>query len=1584
MIQATNHKTDLHWRYRVREKLGQGGEGEVYLAEDRLSGRPVVVKAAAQNSGSGLKLEFIRLYRMDHPGLLKAFDFYHQDEMSLAAFEHFPGATLDAYIRQNQPAKKELWDIWVRLAGIAAYLHGREYIHGDIKPENILIGRDGRVKLIDLGLARKTGDETSSGFTGTAEYSAPEVLNSSTGPSQSSDVYSLGLLLFWMMTGQLPAVKDRLEETLSWSVRLRESLDDKRSEIAIRTLNYWPQERYHSATQLVQALRHSGSGCCLEGPGSFRFSGQDQALAKAVEHLRPGRSGLLIVPAGPGRGKTAFLRELNFICQITGQTSVYFNAGEAEGEKLFTILPTDAVLLVDGLKDGEIPGWLKDRPGRSVAAIDPSNPSLSQTGPVLVLVKFQKQEYSKVLAGYLAGISNWELENLSDWVWRQAGSNIAHARAYLEHCQSVSVISQQQEHWQIDWQKLFAGRTLPDETAGDIGRRWQLLEDDGREALKKACLEDGAGTQQASAVTDPDYWLDDSGRVDGDILRTFILEQIDPLEMDGIKIQAKPSENPSMARWLFWDKTDIRSNWLSEGKSIFKQAQADNDLEKMLYVGQLLVDSGRLGTKEQTRMVRQLTALYQRVSRWALAIELWKTLAEQLSGEWEYHQVLAKLYANKGEYAPALETLEAGVQTIKDTGQQCLYMAYKGWVLGLQGKTEEARVVLDRALETADGGQCSDDIYFEIYNSLARYCQLLNNFKQAAYWAEKAAKIEIPDTLKKAELLNLAGYSLWQTGNLIDAKTYLEQSISLLEQEGQNNIFCYVLCNLGHVNGSLRDFQNAIMCFQKADNNYDLNYGLELQSSIIGNIALIYGVLGQNSISKEKYIYAASLYTELNDKQNMLFCLANAALKDQILFSPKYALVSLTHNIKVAKNNRLNYVEYVLLEDIGIINIENNCYQAGFDIIEQAMTLASAKEFKIHWDCLYYGALAAGGLNDLIKMNELMVLARNQASDETEKAQLKMLEGFYMAKNGDLQKGLDLAMESAGDLKDSGNPAGSAKAWLKTGELALSLDGFNDAEKLMPGLLSAEAQFQKMGAPVYLERTRNTILAAVQKLFAPGNLLPGTRMLEGLYQIAALLDPGKNQAELAQSCLDVTVKLLNAERGGLFLMDENSKLFLAAKIDLDPDTQHDALEFSSNAVMAAAAGETMVVSNDAQLDEALSSRLSVKRNAIRSLLCLPLRSREGTLGAIYLDSRLKSGIFNQAQRDFTKALAQILGAVIESHRLFEELRSKSREHQVAGSKALLGMIGNSKAVKSMIKRIKAAAPTDVTVLLDGESGTGKEMAAQIVHQLSARKDRKFLALDCGSLPETLLESELFGYVKGSFTGANKDKTGLFEAADGGTVFLDEIASASPGVQARLLRVIEAGEIRRVGSDAVSRVDVRMICATNKDLEIEINEGRFREDLYYRLKGIKIDIPPLRERGDDVLVLAEYFKNRFQKKHNKGRLAFTEEARKSIIINSWPGNIRELENTIQKAVLLAQGKTITGKDLEIDGYYPESGQTFKQELNISQKEKILRILEATENNYTKAAKIYGVTVRHFYRLLAKFEINRDINVNQPDI
>ena len=299
------------------------------------------------------------------------------------------------------------------------------------------------------------------------------------------------------------------------------------------------------------------------------------------------------------------------------------------------------------------------------------------------------------------------------------------------------------------------------------------------------------------------------------------------------------------------------------------------------------------------------------------------------------------------------------------------------------------------------------------------------------------------------------------------------------------------------------------------------------------------------------------------------------------------------------------------------------------------------------------------------------------------------------------------------------------------------------------------------------------------------------------------------------------------------------------------------------------------------------------------------------------------------------------------------------------------MIGQSPELQAVAARIQAIAPADISVLIEGESGTGKELTARAIHELSPRRGRKFVALDCGALPETLLESELFGYVKGAFTGASADKTGLFETADGGTVFLDEISSASQAVQSRLMRVIEAGEIRRLGDTATRHVDVRLICATNLDLEIEINEQRFRPDLYYRLKEVKIILPPLRERKKDILLMAEFFKQKYLLQFGKKGLKFAAAARQAMENYAWPGNIRELEHTVKKAILLTEGKIIGLKELEIpvgDETAPGLG---KQWRDAQKKKELEDALKAAHNNISKTASYLGISRRQIYRQLEKY-------------
>ena len=315
----------------------------------------------------------------------------------------------------------------------------------------------------------------------------------------------------------------------------------------------------------------------------------------------------------------------------------------------------------------------------------------------------------------------------------------------------------------------------------------------------------------------------------------------------------------------------------------------------------------------------------------------------------------------------------------------------------------------------------------------------------------------------------------------------------------------------------------------------------------------------------------------------------------------------------------------------------------------------------------------------------------------------------------------------------------------------------------------------------------------------------------------------------------------------------------------------------------------------------------------------------------------------------------------------ENLRRQLRERDAEG---LQGLIGASPAMQKVYRTARQVATSRATVLITGESGTGKGELARAIHALSPRAKLPFISLHCAAVPETLLESEMFGHEKGSFTGADKRRVGRFEQAHGGTLFLDEIGELSPLVQTKLLRVLQERQIERVGGNETLAVDVRVIAATNRDLAAEVREGRFREDLYYRLNVVHLDMPPLRLRGSDVLVLANAFMRRFAEDNKKPVEELTEEARTKVLAHRWPGNVRELENAIERAVVLCGGTKIDADDLPFEAAQPMKGPVRVPGSTMAEVERwaILATLEATGGSTTKAAELLDISVRTIqYRL-----------------
>ena len=320
-----------------------------------------------------------------------------------------------------------------------------------------------------------------------------------------------------------------------------------------------------------------------------------------------------------------------------------------------------------------------------------------------------------------------------------------------------------------------------------------------------------------------------------------------------------------------------------------------------------------------------------------------------------------------------------------------------------------------------------------------------------------------------------------------------------------------------------------------------------------------------------------------------------------------------------------------------------------------------------------------------------------------------------------------------------------------------------------------------------------------------------------------------------------------------------------------------------------------------------------------------------------------------------------------------EHENRLLQQQVAGQ-PFAGMLGSSPQMEEVFAIIRKVAPADVSVLISGESGTGKELVARAIHRQSNRGGGPFVVINCGAIPENLLESELFGHEKGSFTGAHMQRKGRIEMAHGGTLFLDEIGELPLGLQVKLLRFLQDQTIDRVGGRVEITVDARVLAATNQDLKLAVAEGRYREDLYFRLGVITIAMPPLRDREGDLILLANAFLQRYARENKKKITGFTQQALKAINQYDWPGNIRELENRVKRAVIMAEGPKINPQDLEMESAHSKyQGLGLKEAREAMEKDLIQKILSRNKGNITKAAEVLGVSRPTLYELMEKLEI-----------
>jgi transcriptional regulator with GAF, ATPase, and Fis domain len=474
-----------------------------------------------------------------------------------------------------------------------------------------------------------------------------------------------------------------------------------------------------------------------------------------------------------------------------------------------------------------------------------------------------------------------------------------------------------------------------------------------------------------------------------------------------------------------------------------------------------------------------------------------------------------------------------------------------------------------------------------------------------------------------------------------------------------------------------------------------------------------------------------------------------------------------------------------------------------------------------------------------------------------------------------------------------------------------------------------------------------------------------------LYEFSERLIHQRDLAELLDALMDAVIEITNADKGFLVLL-EGDTIDVKIARNLNRENIADAVTQLSDSIIAKVVrSRKPVIVSDAMRDDEFSAAKSVMQLKVSSVICVPLLDRGRLLGLIYVGNDSIRDLFQQQTLRVLTVFSSQASLIVANALLLNELRVDNKRLSERLEQYRFGeIVGTSPPMQQVFRKVEKIAATDISVLITGETGTGKELIAREIHHRSPRNGKPFITINCGAIPENLLESELFGHVKGAFTGAVANKQGKFQAADGGTLFLDEIGEMPVELQVKILRALQERVVYRVGDTRPETCDIRILAATNRELEKEIASGKFREDLYYRLNVVNVELPPLRQRGEDVLVIARYLLSRYTREYDVKVKGLSPNAAVAIRKHAWPGNIRELENRIKKAIVLCDSSVIGPDDLGLTSDVLPHILTLADAKDKFQRDYINEVLALNNGNRTKTARDLGVDPRTVFRHLEK--------------
>ncbi len=983
--------------------------------------------------------------------------------------------------------------------------------------------------------------------------------------------------------------------------------------------------------------------------------------------------------------------------------------------------------------------------------------------------------------------------------------------------------------------------------------------------------------------------------------------------------------------------------------------------------------------------------LYRTLGQYDEALDAYNQIISFRSASPRISLKIGQAQVRKGNKEEALSIFKSAIEAIpedKNTDRVTILGELALTYLAFD-EDEKAEESAHQALRVAEEIEDKRGLS-RVYHVLGLIKSKRKSFNQAIEYNLKSLRMkeELSDAKGIGNSYNNLGILYWNKRMYDKAIESYTQSLRITEKAGDIAGTAHTHNNIGLVEMSRGCWDDAAAHLTESLQVSERLNNRSVLRHLYLNMGTVADQQGKWSEALSWYEKGTSMFEQVGQQPNLAVCLMNAGNLHLRMGNMEEAESRLKRALVLTERFGEPLAQAAALLYLGYFHKEAFHWKKALNCLKRSLEISEARgatgRLPITKSLLAEVYTAKGDMNSARRFAEEALQLSIELDDPAQIANTHLALAQLAIAEGDELVADDHFNRAIQGLSALGNKYDLGRALLEAGKWKISLwrksrknDEFTAACSY---LKDAEGIFRDLNAKRDLEHVHEASVDLVEKLSSE-SLAPSTRedQLKTIYEVSEIINSILNLDELLNRVIDLVIHLLEAERGVLMLVDETTgELKVAAGRKIDSTTIEDASQISTSVLNRVANRRKPVMSGNALVDSRFSRSKSVLNHRIKSLLCVPLMIRDRVTGTIYVDSRISPHLFGKEDELFLESLANLIAVAIENSKHHRELHAE-RDYlrlEVKKKYHFRNLIGATEQMKNLYDLIERVAKSESNILILGETGTGKELVARAIHYSSERANKNFVTVVVSALPEPLLESELFGHKRGSFTGAVSDEKGLFEDADGGTIFLDEIGDAPLAVQSKLLRVIEEGETRRVGDTEQRKVDVRVICATNRRLAEDVKKGRFREDLFYRLNVISVSIPPLRERKKDIPLLAEHFLKVYRDRTGKRLEGISKEAMSCLLDYDWPGNVRELENCIERAVVMTKSDRIDTKDL-----YPlfgreTTGLQLKELKHDTEKKRILEALVRTRGNVTRAAKELGIHRQQLQRLMKKHSVARE--------